>query len=71
MASKDAAQSRAADIYKLLPGRDCGRKSPCRLPKCMLFARELLTASRDVYDCPYLKDDNRQEIMLILDEYFR
>ncbi len=60
----------AAEIYKLLPGRDCGEKSPCGLPKCMLFAKALLKG-RDPYDCPYMEDEDRQQVILVLEDYFR
>ena len=32
-----------ADLYKLLPGKNCGEKSPCGYPRCGDFARALRT----------------------------
>jgi CO dehydrogenase/acetyl-CoA synthase gamma subunit (corrinoid Fe-S protein) len=61
----------AADIYRYLPGRNCGEKSPCGQPKCVLFAKELLKGMLEPTDCPYMKDENRQSVVLILDEYFK
>jgi len=74
MAKKDRRKDVIADIFVLLPGRDCGLThppSPCGLKKCMLFAEALLNGSRNVYDCPYMKEQQRGSIVLILDEYFR
>ena len=63
-----------ADIYKLLPGKDCGlkgAKSPCGLAKCSDFAAALLKSKREVFDCPYLEDEKSQAIVLIAEDYFR
>jgi ArsR family metal-binding transcriptional regulator len=60
-----------ADIYKNLPGKNCGDKSPCGLPKCGLFARALLKGKSEVYDCPYMEDEKSQAILLIVEDYFR
>jgi len=61
----------AADIYRHLPGKNCGEKSPCGLPKCAMFARELLGGYKEQTNCPYMSDEHRQSIVLILDEYFK
>jgi ArsR family metal-binding transcriptional regulator len=71
MVDKDVDGKVAADIYVLLPGRNCDEKSPCGLPKCVLFAKALLNGTKNVYNCPYMEDDDRQSVILILDDYFR
>jgi uncharacterized Fe-S cluster-containing protein len=63
-----------AEVYKLLPGKDCGlkgQKSPCDLSKCAEFASALLKGKREVFDCPYLDDEKSQAIVLIIEDYFR
>jgi CO dehydrogenase/acetyl-CoA synthase gamma subunit (corrinoid Fe-S protein) len=69
---EDSVDARTvADIYRLLPGKNCGEKSPCGLPKCSMFANAVLKGKRKPSDCPYLEDDNMQSIILIIEEYFR
>jgi len=60
-----------ADIYKMLPGKNCGEKSPCGFPRCALFAAALLKGKCDVSDCPYIEDEKLQSIVLTLEDYFR
>jgi CO dehydrogenase/acetyl-CoA synthase gamma subunit (corrinoid Fe-S protein) len=60
-----------ADIYRLLPGKDCGKDSPCGCLLCRDFSKILLKGDKTVYDCPHLEDDFRQEILLILEDYYR
>jgi ArsR family metal-binding transcriptional regulator len=69
----DIDKNFVADIYKQLPGRNCGLKgeSPCGLETCVKFAVELSQGFRQVSDCPYLEDENLQSIVLLLEEYFR
>lgn len=69
MGDKDGAV--LAEIYKALPGKDCGKKSPCGFPLCKEFSKALLKCEKNVYDCPYLEDDDRQLIALILDDYYK
>jgi CO dehydrogenase/acetyl-CoA synthase gamma subunit (corrinoid Fe-S protein) len=74
MVDKDFIKSVAADIYLLLPGRNCGvtqPPSPCGLKKCAFFAKELVKGTRTVYDCPYMEDEDRQSILLLLEDYFK
>lgn len=63
-----------ADIYVELPGKDCGAKnlsdSPCGSALCRDFARVLLNGTKEVYDCPYMEDENRQAILLVLNDYY-
>jgi len=62
-----------ADIYKLLPGKDCGlngQKSPCGYERCKDFATALLKGKSQVFDCPYLADEKSQAIVLIVEDYF-
>ena len=70
----DADGAALAEIYHNLPAKDCGkggRKSPCQSPLCRDFARLLLKGDKTVYDCPYLEDDNRQIIILLLEDYYK
>ncbi len=63
----------AADIYRCLPGKNCGKKgkkSPCGQPLCGLFAKEILKGRKDPSICPYLDDDNLQNIVMILDKHY-
>ncbi len=63
-----------AEIYKLLPGKDCGLnggKSPCGNARCAEFASALLKGKNEVFDCPYLTDEKSQSIVLIVEDYFR
>jgi len=74
MADKGDKDSVAANIYTFLPGRDCGvtrPSSPCGFQKCAMFAKELFKGTKSVYDCPYMQDEDRQFILLILEDYFR
>jgi len=71
MGKEESDLEAAARIYKCLPGKNCGEKSPCGLPLCVLFAKALVASRKDPYDCPYLLDENRQAIILCLEEYFR
>ena len=71
MSDKKSELAVAADIYVLLPGRDCGDDSPCGLSKCVYFAQALLRGTKNIYDCPFLQDEKRQQIILILEDYFR
>lgn len=62
-----------AEVYHYLPGRNCGAKgakSPCGLPLCGQFAKEILRGKRDASECPYLEDEGLQTIMMIVDRYF-
>jgi CO dehydrogenase/acetyl-CoA synthase gamma subunit (corrinoid Fe-S protein) len=60
-----------ADIYRLLPGKNCGDGSPCGFGLCREFALSLLKGTSEPTDCPYLEDDNKlQEIILILDQSY-
>jgi len=69
--SEDVDMHTVASIYKLLPGKNCGGKSPCGLPKCALFAAKVLSGKKDVSECPYIVDENMQSILLVIDEYYR
>ena len=60
-----------ADIYIILPGRNCGDKSPCGYPRCAFFAKALLEGKADISECPYLDDEKRQDIILVIDKFFR
>ncbi len=60
-----------ADIYQLLPGKNCGQKSPCGLPKCAMFAKEIIIGAKEIKDCPYLQEENMQSILLRISEAFR
>ncbi|MBU0762059.1 MAG: hypothetical protein KKD39_03455, partial [Candidatus Altiarchaeota archaeon] len=63
-----------ADIYRNLPGKDCGKggkQSPCGLPMCKDFTKPLLKGDKTLYDCPFMEDDDRQAIILILEDYYK
>ncbi|MFH0861700.1 MAG: (Fe-S)-binding protein [Candidatus Altiarchaeota archaeon] len=63
-----------ADLYKLLPGRDCGKKgvkSPCGHALCAEFAAALLKGKSNVFECPYLDDDKSQAIVLVIEDFFQ
>jgi len=63
-------KSIAAQIYRLLPGRDCGEGSPCGNPKCIQFSKKLVNGLQEVDECPYLKEENIEEITMILVDYW-
>jgi ArsR family metal-binding transcriptional regulator len=72
MMSETADDARViAEVYKLLPGKNCGEKSPCGVPKCTMFAREVFKGKKEIHDCPFMEDDNLQAVILVLEEYFR
>ncbi|MBD3388116.1 MAG: hypothetical protein GF416_03630 [Candidatus Altiarchaeales archaeon] len=71
MTGEKSMADAAADIYTLLPGKNCGENSPCGYAKCSIFAKALLKGLKNVYDCPYMVDENREQIILILDDFFR
>lgn len=71
MADDKSEANVTADIYVLLPGRDCGEDSPCGLPKCVLFAKALVAGRKKVHECPYLEEEKQQQIILLLEDYFR
>jgi len=60
----------AIKLYKYLPAKDCGVKSPCGMQKCRLFALKVLRGEKHMDECPYLEDTQRQGILLVVDEYF-
>jgi CO dehydrogenase/acetyl-CoA synthase gamma subunit (corrinoid Fe-S protein) len=59
-----------AEVYKFLPGKNCGDKSPCGCPKCAIFASEILKGRKKAQDCTYLEDEDYQSIVLFMDDYF-
>lgn len=65
MADDRVVESR---VYRHLPGLDCGE---CGFQKCAEFAKELVFGSKEVYDCPHIKDDEAQAVVLILDEHYK
>ena len=63
-------KSYAAQIYRKLPGKDCGEGSPCGYPKCVDFAKALLKNEVELDECPYVQPRKSEEILMILAEYF-
>ncbi|MFC2154184.1 (Fe-S)-binding protein [Candidatus Altiarchaeota archaeon] len=55
-------------ILEKLPLIDCGK---CGEVKCRDFARRLLSKELQVFDCPHLDEEKTEEILLILDEFFK
>jgi len=57
----------AIDIYKLLPGKNCGE---CGVPACLAFAAQLVSGSLNVMKCAPLFyaefQDKRKELLRIL-----
>lgn len=64
-------KSVAAQIYRLLPGRNCGAGSPCGNALCLEFAKKLLSTENNLEDCTYLEEGEIESISLVLAEYFR
>lgn len=57
----------AIDIYKLLPGKNCGK---CGVPACLAFAAKIVSGSPDIMSCSPLFyaecQDKRKELLRIL-----
>ena len=53
------AKASALDIYKQLPGGNCGR---CGRPTCMAFATALGQGEAGLTDCPRLDEDAEDEL---------
>lgn len=47
------------DIYKKLPGTNCGE---CGEPTCMAFALKVKNAQRKIPDCPYVKEEDGESL---------
>jgi len=71
MVGDDLDASVIAEVYRLLPGKNCGNNSPCGFPKCAMFADAVVRGKKKVHDCPYIDDDRMQDIVLIVEDYFR
>jgi len=56
-----------AEVGNLLPTTDCG---DCGEESCKKFAEKVLLGERKASECPHIKPENYNKIMLILDDYF-
>ena len=53
------------DIYKLLPKSNC---KECGYPTCMGYAVDLRTGKTKRLQCPYLSEENRDNLLHLVDE---
>jgi len=70
----DESKSIAAQIYRHLPAKNCGKddvsESPCGNRMCVEFAKKLLTNENIIEDCPYLEVKDAEAVAVLLETYF-